>query len=185
MGKHQEVVTDDLRRFIESQHVFFVGTAPLAANGRVNVSPKGATPIRVLGPRTVAYLDHVGSGAETIAHLRENGRITLMLCAFDGRPRIVRLYGQGRVIEPQDSEYPVLAQTFDSDLPGRSVIHIEVERVSESCGFGVPLLTFQGSRSHLKDWAERKGSEGVRRYQAENNAVSIDGLPALRWVRPD
>ena len=181
MSTPHDAIDDRLRDFIERQHVFFVATAPLAADGHVNVSPKGLEPLRILGPRTIAYLDHVGSGAETIAHLRENGRIVVMLCAFDGPPKIVRIHGRGRVLEPQDPEYAAVLKRLESEPPGRSIIYIDVDRVSDSCGFGVPLLTFVSDRSQLPDWAARKGEEGRRDYQATKNRASIDGLPALRW----
>lgn len=182
MGKTHEGIDERLRDFIEAQHIFFVATAPLAASGRVNLSPKGLDTLRVLGANEVAYLDYVGSGAETIAHLRENGRITLMFCAFEGPPKIVRVYGRGEVVEPSDESFPELRRAFSSETEARSVIRIFVERVSDSCGFGVPLYSLEGERSQLAAWAERKGEAGMRAYQMEKNVRSIDGLPALRWV---
>jgi hypothetical protein len=182
MGKTHDVIDERLRAFIESQHVFFVATAPLSETGHVNVSPKGLDSLRVLGPNEVAYLDFVGSGAETIAHLRENGRITVMLCAFEGAPKIVRLHGRGEVVEPGGAAFAELRRSFPPGTEGRSIIRIAVERVTESCGFGVPLYALEGSRTQLPAWAERKGEEGLRAYQLEKNVRSIDGLPALRWV---
>jgi hypothetical protein len=168
-----------LRRRIEQQHLFFVATAPLEADGHVNLSPKGMDTFRVIDERTVAYLDLTGSGAETIAHLRQNGRITIMFCAFDGNPEIIRLYGRGRVFVPTDGEFDDLRPRFP-DLPGvRSIIAVDVDRVSSSCGFAVPLYEYVDDRSRLTEWATARGPEGIAAYQASRNAESIDGLPAL------
>jgi hypothetical protein len=182
MGRTYEVIEERLRNFIESQHVFFVATAPLSEAGHVNLSPKGLDSLRVLGSNELAYLDFVGSGAETIAHLRENGRIAVMFCAFEGAPKIVRLHGRGEVVEPGDAPFAELRRSFPAGMEGRSIIRVAVERVSESCGFGVPLHSHLGPRTQLTAWAERKGEEGLRAYQLEKNVRSIDGLPALRWV---
>ncbi len=168
-----------LARFVAEQPVFFVATAPLDPSGHVNLSPKGGDTFRVLDAGTVAYLDLTGSGVETIAHLRENGRITLMFCAFEGPPRIVRLYGRGRSLRPDDGGFSELAHRFP-ELPGvRSVVRVDLDRVSTSCGYGVPLLRFEGHPDQLVTWAERKGPEGIAAYWAEHNAVSIDGMPGL------
>jgi hypothetical protein len=155
-----------------------VATAPLAADGHVNVSPKGDLRwFRILGPREVAYLDFVGSGAETIAHAHENGRIVVMFCAFEGPPRIVRLHGRAEVLAPTDS----LAARFDPpEHAVRSVIRIDVERVADSCGYGVPLMRFEEKRTQYDAWVDKKVRDGgLDAYVAEKNAVSIDGLPAL------
>jgi len=128
-------------------------------------------------------LDYVGSGAETIAHLRDNGRIVIMMCAFEGPPKIVRLHGRGEAIEPEDVDYASLSARFPSDIPGRSVIRVRIERISDSCGFGVPLYGFQGDRDQLGAWAERKGADGLLEYQRKHNLKSLDGLPALRWTQ--
>lgn len=181
MGKVHESIDEGLRAFVSQQHVFFVATAPSGAEGHVNCSPKGLDTFRILGPRTVAYLDFTGSGAETIAHLRDNGRIVIMLCAFEGAPKIVRFHGAGRVVLPHDSEFASLRPHFGEQPFGiRSIIVIDVTRISDSCGFGVPHLEFAGERSQLPLWAEKKGVEGLPKYQRERNATSIDGLPALR-----
>jgi hypothetical protein len=180
MGKVYERIDDDLRAFIGAQRMFFVATAPLAGEGHVNVSPKGFDTLRVIDEQTVAYLDHVGSGAETIAHLRENGRITLMFCAFSGSPKIVRLYGRGRAVEPADAEFASLKLLFPPAVAVRSIVCVDVERVSGSCGFGVPLYRYEGHRTHLQEWARHKGEDGLREYKRRKNSVSIDGLPALR-----
>jgi hypothetical protein len=180
MGKVYESLDAGLRSFIEAQHMFFVATAP-AVGGHINLSPKGLDTLRIIDGRTVAYLDYVGSGAETIAHVRENGRIIMMMCAFEGPPRIVRLHGCGDVIEPQDADYQPLRRLFPEIMPSRSIIRVRIERISDSCGYGVPLYTFQGERRHLPAWAEKKGADALVEYQAKNNSRSVDGLPALRW----
>ncbi|MSW92288.1 MAG: pyridoxamine 5'-phosphate oxidase family protein, partial [Actinobacteria bacterium] len=151
MGRVLEAITDELAAWIRAQHMFFVATAPLGADGHVNVSPKGfAGSFVVLGPHEVAYLDRIGSGAETIAHLRENGRITVMFNAFDGKPDIVRLYGHGVVIRPGDERFETFATHFPDPPRGiRSVIHVRVDRVSSSCGFGVPFMEYVGDRETM------------------------------------
>ena len=178
MAKTFDGIDNRLAAWIAAQPVFFVATAPLAADGSVNVSPKGLSgTFSVLGPRSVAWLDLTGSGVETIAHLRENGRIVVMFCAFDGPPRIVRLHGRGSVVTPGDDGYDALVDRFPP-LPGiRSVIAVDVDRVSDSCGFGVPRMTFEGDRDELPRWAQRKGPAGITDYLRERNATSIDGLP--------
>jgi hypothetical protein len=185
MGKIHDGIDQTIREFIERQLVFFVATAPLDGSGRVNVSPKGLDTFRVLGPREVVYLDYVGSGSETIAHVRENGRITIMFCAFEGPPKIIRLHGRADVVEPTDPSFLELRPLFGSSSEVRSLIRVAVDRVADSCGFGVPRYSAEGPRTQLVDWAERKGVDGLNEYQLRNNARSIDGLPALRWVTPD
>jgi predicted pyridoxine 5'-phosphate oxidase superfamily flavin-nucleotide-binding protein len=189
VGKVFDRIDDHLREWIAGQSLFFVGTAPLAEDGRVNVSPKGPIgALRVLGDHTLAYLDVVGSGAETIAHLRENGRIVVMLCAFDGPPRILRLHGRGRIVTPEEAEFDELLEQaqfdeFTADEARRAVIVVEVERIADSCGYGVPLMSYEGTRPHMPAWAEKKlrvgGTAAIDAYKAEKNSVSIDGLPAL------
>jgi hypothetical protein len=185
MGRTYHRIDQGLEAFIAAQRVFFVATAPRADTGHVNVSPKGLDTFRVLGPEEVVYLDCNGSGAETIAHVRENGRMTILFCAFEGPPKIVRLHGRAEVVEPGDDPFEDLRRRFPPELRARSVVRMKVERISDSCGFGVPRYDFQGDRRQLVDWTERKGVEGVRAYQREKNARSIDGLPALRSVTPD
>ena len=182
MGKLFGQIDAGLERFIDAQHMFFVATAPLAASGHINLSPKGLDTFRVVDANTVAYVDHVGSGAETIAHLKENGRIVVMFCAFEGPPRIVRLHGRGDVLEPRSMEYERLRPLFADGPPARAIVMVTVDRISDSCGFGVPLYAFQDERPQLVAWADRKGAAGLARYQAEKNATSIDGLPAVTWV---
>jgi hypothetical protein len=179
MGKVFDGIDEKLSAWIGAQRMFFVATAP-NAGGHVNLSPKGLASFAVLGPRRVAYLDFVGSGAETIAHLRENGRITIMFCAFEGLPRIVRLYGRGEALEPGDPEFAALVARFPEHTGARAVITAELTRIADSCGYGVPLYEFQGERPQMREWAERKGAEGLRVYQLERNRSSLDGLPALR-----
>lgn len=182
MSDAYETISERLRAFIEAQHVFFVATAPSGGDGRVNLSPKGLDTLRVLDERKVVYLDFVGSGVETIAHLRENGRIVLMFCAFGGPPNIVRLYGRGEAIEPSDARFASLAAKFPPAAATRALIVVQVERASDSCGYGVPLYEYQGERTQLGAWAEKKGADGLAQYQKDKNAASIDGLPGLRWV---
>lgn len=188
MAKVYDAIDGKLRAWIAAQRLFFVGTAPLAGDGHVNVSPKGDLRwLRILGPRQVAYLDFVGSGAETIAHLRENGRIVLMFCAFEGPPKIVRLHGRGEALLPGDDGFAELLAAFDPPEHAlRSLIRVEVERIADSCGYGVPLLRFDGRRSQYDDWVDRKVRDGgLDEYVAEQNAVSLDGLPAAPLpVRP-
>ncbi|MEM8712070.1 MAG: pyridoxamine 5'-phosphate oxidase family protein [Planctomycetota bacterium] len=178
MGKVFDAIDESVAEFIARQKLFFVATAP-DGEGHINVSPKGLDSFAVLGPNQVAYLDLTGSGAETIAHLRQNGRITLMFCAFEGLPNIVRLYGSGRAVLRDDPGYGTLAERFGELGGARSIVVVDVTRVSTSCGYGVPLMEFQGERSILDGWAEQKGESGVRAYWAEKNVSSIDGLPAI------
>lgn len=189
MGKAFDRIDEHLREWISRQALFFVATAPLDGDGHVNVSPKGPIGgVRVLDDHTVAYLDVVGSGAETIAHLRENGRIVVMLCAFQGPPRILRLHGRGEVVQPADERFRELLERFDFKEPAaeqarRSVIVVEVTRIADSCGYGVPLMSFEGEREHADKWAAKRlrvgGPEALDDYQRQKNAVSLDGLPAV------
>ena len=180
MAKQFDGIDAALAEWIRAQKLFFVASAPLAAGGHVNLSPKGLDSLAILGPREVAYVDFVGSGAETIAHLRENGRITLMWCAFEGPPRIVRLHGRGEVVEPGDADFSELVRRFPARDGVRAVLRISLRRISDSCGYGVPRMRFEGERTQLDAWVERKGADGLRRYQLEHNTRSLDELPALR-----
>lgn len=181
MGKQLLEIDAALAAFITAQPIFFVATAPLGGDGHVNCSPKGLDCLRVLGPHTVAYADYTGSGAETIAHLRENGRIVLMWCAFQGPPKIVRVHGQGEVIASTDAEFSTLLGSMGlARAPAiRAIIRMRADRVSSSCGFAVPLLKLEGQRDQLVQWAEHKGPSGLEAYREEKNARSIDGLPAI------
>jgi len=182
MGKSFEEIDAGLRAFIEDQAVFFVATAPLDAQGHVNVSPKGRDSLRVLDGNRMAYLDFVGSGAETIAHVRENRRIVLMWCAFEGPPRIVRVHGLGRILEPCHPEFAPLRERFPTGPAERAIIDVEATRISDSCGFGVPLYELKEQRSQLVAWGDRKDEAELRGYQRAKNVRSIDGLPAVTWV---
>ena len=181
MGKQYSEIDSDLAQFITAQPVFFVASAPLDAGGHVNCSPKGLGSFRVLDPRTVAYVDFTGSGVETIAHLRENGRIVLMFCAFEGPPKIVRIHGNGRAVVPTDVEFAPLLQSMavQPEPSIRAIIPINVTRVSTSCGYAVPLLKYERQREQLQKWADKKGPSGLESYKQEKNSLSIDGLPGL------
>src|SRR3954451_22651592 len=189
MGRVYERIDDHLRDWIARQPLFFVGTAPLSGDGHVNVSPKGPIgTLRVLDEATVAYLDVVGSGAETIAHVRENGRVVVMLCAFDGPPRILRLHGRGEVVLPGEPSWDELLERCAFEEPEapearRAIVVVDVTRIADSCGYGVPLMAFQGTRPHQDAWAAKKlrtgGPDALEAYQREKNAVSVDGLPAV------
>jgi hypothetical protein len=169
----------DLAQWWCEQPLFFVATAPTGGDGHVNLSPKGYDTFRVLAPDRVAYLDLTGSGVETIAHLRENGRITLMACAFSGNPRISRIYGRGTAHPAGSPGFEELAPLFP-DLPGRrAVIDVAVDGVSTSCGYAVPLMDLVGDRDRLRDWADKKGDEGIVEYWGNRNTLSVDGLPGL------
>jgi len=179
MGQVFDALDDRLAGWIGRQHVFFVASAPLAADGLVNLSPKGLDTFVVLDEHRVAYLDLTGSGVETVAHLRENGRIVLMFCAFEGRPRILRLHGRGRAVVPGDPRFDELARCFPPRPGARSVIEVEVVRIADSCGFAVPLMDYRSERSELDAWARAKGPERLEDYRARKNAVSLDGLRGL------
>ncbi|MGH8901201.1 MAG: pyridoxamine 5'-phosphate oxidase family protein [Egibacteraceae bacterium] len=182
MGEQYERLTGRLEEFLLTQPVFFVGTAPNGPDGHVNVSPKGLIgTFAVLDERTVAYLDFTGSGVETIAHLRENGRIVLMFCAFQGPPKIVRLHGRGEVVLPEDSRFRMLRAHFRPacDLGVRAIIVVSLTRISDSCGYAVPLLRYEGDRDLLDRWSAKPRSGGLATYRAQHNATSIDGLPGL------
>ncbi|SEE44722.1 pyridoxamine 5'-phosphate oxidase family protein [Jiangella alba] len=182
MGKVHESITGRLRAFIEAQHVFFVATAPAGPGGHVNLSPKGiGGSFVVLDEHTVAYLDYTASGAETIAHLRENGRITLMFCAFTGPPNVVRLHGTGRFVTLYSEEFAELVRLFPDRRGARAVIVVDVHRVSDSCGYGVPLMDYAGERDLLQPHMERKGEDGRADYRRRKNATSLDGLPAFDY----
>src|SRR5687767_4512693 len=190
MGVALDAIDDELAAWIGRQQMFFVGTAPLGADGHVNVSPKGPIgTFAILGPRQVAYLDFFGSGAETLAHLRENGRIVVMLCAFAGPPQIVRLHGRGRPVRPGSDEFDELLARGSLtglstvDEARRAIVLVDVDRISTSCGYGVPLMEHVGEREHF-ELSKRKrlrtlGSEPMLELQVSRNAESIDGLPAV------
>ncbi|MEZ4729671.1 MAG: pyridoxamine 5'-phosphate oxidase family protein [Caldilineaceae bacterium] len=179
MGKTYEEIDEKLAAWIQEQHLFFVATAPRSEEGLINCSPKGLDTFRILDPHTVAYLDLTGSGVETIAHLKENGRSVMMFCALSGAPNIVRLHGKGTVLEPNHPDFAELLPRFPA-LPGiRSIIRVAVNRVSDSCGFAVPRYTYQAERDALIKYAETKGPAGMATYRAQKNRQSIDGLPGV------
>lgn len=179
MGRTFDAIPDHLATWMVEQPVFFVASAPLSADGHVNLSPKGSDTFRVLSPTEVAYLDLTGSGAETIAHIRENGRLTVMFCSFGAQPLILRLHGQGACVLPDDPGWEDLAGRFPPHPGVRSVIRLAVERVSTSCGYTVPHMELLAPRTTLDEWATRKGEDALIGYRAQKNATSIDGLPAL------
>jgi hypothetical protein len=177
MGKFHDTIQDHHAAFIEKQKMFFVATAPLSSEGHINLSPKGLDSFRILLPNRVAYMDIIGSGNETSAHLLENGRITFMFCAFEGAPNILRLYGKGYTLLPGDDRWAELSAHFILQPATRQIIVADIHTVQTSCGFGVPLYEYTGERDHAQKWAEKKGSAGLEAYKREKNLVSLDGLP--------
>jgi hypothetical protein len=175
MGQRHTALTDAHIAFIEAQKLFFVGTAPAA--GRVNVSPKGMDSLRVLDPSRVLWLNLTGSGNETAAHVQEDPRMTLMFAAFEGRPLILRVYGNARAIHHTDADWKDLVALFDPIPGARQLFDLRVDLVQTSCGMGVPLFDFVAERDQLKDWARRKGAAGLRQYWRDKNAFSLDGRP--------
>jgi Pyridoxamine 5'-phosphate oxidase len=177
MGKQFEAMLPEHEEFIRKQHLFFVGSAPLSEEGHVNISPKGHDSLRVLSANRIAYLDMTGSGNETSAHIRENGRVTVMFCAFEGPPNILRLYGEGSVVLPGSSEWETLFPLF-TPLPGaRQIIVVDIHKVQTSCGYAVPFMEYTDERDTLQRWSVQKGEEGLKQYRREKNTYSIDGLP--------
>jgi hypothetical protein len=183
MAKFFDSILEQHKVFIEKQKMFFVGSAPLSAEGHVNLSPKGIDSFRVLTPSKVAYMDIVGSGNETSAHLLENGRITLMFCAYEGPPNIMRLYGTGRTVLPGDAEWVELSDHFKLQLATRQIIVADIHKVQTSCGFSVPLYEYTGERDHAEKWALNKGVDGLETYKAEKNLISMDGLPTALFKK--
>jgi Pyridoxamine 5'-phosphate oxidase len=177
VAKLHEMITPELQAFIERQHIFFVGSAPLSGEGHVNLSPKGLNTFRVLSPHRVAYMDIISSGNETSAHVLENGRITFIFCAFDGAPSILRLYGIGRTVLPNLPEWQELAPHFTIYPSTRQIMVAEISRVQTSCGYGVPLYDYQGERDEHFKWADKIGAKGLEDYKLKHSMVSLDGLP--------
>ncbi len=177
MGQFFDHINQSHRDFISAQHMFFVGTAPLSKGGRVNISPKGLDAFRVLSDHKVGYMDLISSGNETSAHTLENGRITLMFCSFDRKPKILRLYGQGQAMLPDDPQWHSYADLFKILPSTRQIIVATIDLVQTSCGYGVPLYDFVSDRSIHHDWAAAKGEEGLKEYLLKNNLESLDGLP--------
>lgn len=175
MGKQYDSISDKHREFIEAQKMFFVGTA--AKDGRVNISPKGMDTLRVINEKKIVWLNLTGSGNETAAHILDSNRITIMLCAFEGDPKIMRIYGSAKVVHPRDEAWNERISLFPAFEGARQVIEISVDKIGTSCGFGVPLYDFRGQRDNLKQWASKKGESGIREYWEKMNVTSIDGKP--------
>jgi len=184
MGETYSSIDDKIQKWIENQRMFFVGTAPLSGSESVNISPKGHDTLRVLDEKTLAYLDYGGSGVETIAHIRENGRIVIMMCAFEGPPKIYRFHGTGQVVTPLDREFHKLTKHFDGTHLGiRSIIVVHVTRISDSCGYGVPIYDYKKQRPSLPNYVRINGVEYVREYLCRENLESLDGHPGI--TRPE
>ncbi|WP_259068798.1 pyridoxamine 5'-phosphate oxidase family protein [Mucilaginibacter sp. X4EP1] len=181
MAKFFNSIEDRHTEFIEKQYLFFVASAPLSAGGHVNLSPKGSDSFRILSPHKVAYMDIIGSGNETSAHLLENGRITFMFCAFDGPPNILRLYGRGYTVLPDHKEWDDLSAQFKLVLATRQIIVADIDMVQTSCGFSVPYYSYEGERDQAEKWALNKGEDGLEAYKAEKNRISLDGLPTAMF----
>lgn len=177
MGKLHDSIKPAHKEFIEKQHIFFVSTAPLSADGRVNLSPKGLNCFKVLSENRVGYMDLISSGNETSAHTLENGRITIMFCSFEGAPNILRLYGKGFAVLPGTVEWEHYSPHFLIYPSTRQLIIADIDMVQTSCGFGVPLYHYQGERDIHFEWAEKKGVDGLIEYVQQNNLKSLDGLP--------
>ena len=177
MGKFHDSIKPAHSAFIEQQHIFFVSTAPLSAEGRVNLSPKGLDCFRVLSQHQVAYMDLISSGNETSAHTLENGRITFMFCSFEGAPNILRLYGKGYTVLPGTADWDDYASHFKLYPSTRQIIVANIDLVQTSCGFGVPLYNYSGERDIHFEWAEKKGADGLHEYVQQNNLKSLDDLP--------
>lgn len=181
MSEGYTEINERLQKWIGRQHVFFVATAPLSATGLVNCSPKGLDSLRILGPNTLAYVDIGGSGIETVAHLKENGRIVIMICAFDGPPKIFRFHGTGRVVEPHDERFADLLARFPDQPSARNIIEVSVDRIMDSCGYGVPFYEFQKDRDSLANYYGNKSDQEIADMRRDSNATSLDGLPGLTF----
>jgi hypothetical protein len=185
MGKEYTEIDERLQDWIERQKMFFVATAPSSAGGLINCSPKGLDSLRVTGPQELAYVDTGGSGIETVAHLRDNGRITVMMCAFEGPPKIFRFYGAGTALEPRDEGFDELLAQFPPMPAARNIIRIRVDRIIDSCGYGVPLYDFKAHRDSLGNYFSKQSDEAIWAYRRENNTESLDGLPGLKFQGDD
>ncbi len=180
MGQVYPEITSAIRAWIEKQVLYFVSTAPLSGDGHINCSPKGLDSFRILDSYNVCYLDLLGSGAETASHVRENGRIVFMFCAFQGPPKIIRLHGKARVVLPDSSDWAHLNALFPEHRAKRSIITASIDRISDSCGFGVPLMELKGERGAMEKWCEGKSDDDFDQYRRKKNALSIDGLPGFK-----
>lgn len=179
MGKEYTEFTEHIQRWMDRQKMFFVATAPLTGEGHINCSPKGLDCLRVLGANELAYVDTGGSGIETVAHLKENGRIVIMMCAFEGPPKIYRFYGNGMVLEPHDEMFAETLAKFPQQPAARNIIVIDVERIIDSCGYGVPLYEYQKDRDSLSNYFANQSDDDILDYRARKNSVSLEGLPGL------
>tara|TARA_R110001632_G_scaffold140060_1_gene255925 strand:- start:34944 stop:35483 length:540 start_codon:yes stop_codon:yes gene_type:complete len=175
MAKFYDKLTSRLQEFIKNQKIFFVATAP--KNGRINLSPKGMDSLRVVNENRILWLNVTGSGNETAAHLLENNRITIMMCSFEGAPNILRIYGKGKAIHPNDQEWATLIHLFPETPGTRQIFDIKVESAQTSCGMSIPFFDYKGEREQLNDWAKEKGKEGIEQYWEDRNLTSIDGKP--------
>ncbi len=182
MAKEFEFIDERIEKWISKQRIFFVSTAPLSEKGLVNCSPKGMDSFRVLSPKQVAYLDYTGSGVETLAHIRENKRIVIMMCAFEGPPKIFRFHGYAVAHEIGSPEFTELSSHFGDLTGARSVIVVDLIRIGDSCGYSVPLYEYKGDRDGLMKWAAKKGAGGIKDYHAEKNRQSLDGMPGMKNV---
>ncbi len=185
MGKFHDSIKPAHREFIQEQHLFFVSTAPLSADGHVNLSPKGLDCFQISSDNKVGYMDLISSGNETSAHTLENGRITIMFCSFDGAPNILRLYGKGFTVLPDTTEWDIYSPHFKLYSSTRQLIVADIDLVQTSCGFGVPLFEYVGERDIHFNWAEKKGKDGLLDYVQENNLTSLDGLPTKIGLQQD
>lgn len=183
MGKFHDTIKSEHKEFIKKQHIFFVATSPLSADGRINLSPKGLDSFRVMGDNIVAYMDVISSGNETSAHILENGRITFMFCSFDETPNILRLYGKGFSVLPNSKEWELYAPNFTIYPSTRQIIVANIYSVQTSCGFGIPLFEYVAERDMHFKWADKKGREGLDQYVQDNNLKSLDGLPTAIGLR--
>jgi len=174
MAKQLESINQDLQDFIKNQHIFFVATA--AEEGRVNLSPKGCDSFRVINEHKIVWLNLTGSGNETAAHLLKNPRMTIMFCAFEGKPMILRLYGVAKIYHKRDQEFEKYATLFDYNTGARQIIEMEVDLVQTSCGYAVPYMDFKEDRTILNDWSTKQGEDRIKEYWANKNTKSIDGF---------
>jgi len=179
MGTEYTVIEDRIQKWMERQKMYFVATAPLAGDGLVNCSPKGLDSLRVLSPTEIAYVDVGGSGIETVAHVKENRRIVIMMCAFDGPPKIFRFYGRGAIVEPEAEEFREILAQFPLQPAARCIVRVHVDRIIDSCGYGVPLYEFKSHRESLPNYFEKLTSQEIETYRQQNNLASLDGLAGL------
>ena len=179
MGKTYDRIDDKIAAWVRKQKMFFVASAPLSADGLVNCSPKGGDTLRIVDDHTLIYLEYAGSGIETVAHIRENKRMVIMLCAFEGPPKIFRFHGKGEAIGRDNPEFKNLVQHYDQDLRGiRSIIKLTADRISDSCGYGVPIYDYQGDRPSTQNFLDQTDDTTLRAGLA-GNLKSLDGLPGI------